>query len=485
MNDTLEAPSALGAFVQRIRQAEIKPTWIAGLIVGALIVWLAVPTPGDLTDPAWHLFIIFITTIGLVITNAMPIFVAAIGALAVAILSGVLAPEQAFSGFSKGFILLIAVAFLVARAVVNSGLGNRVAYWMITKLGQTTLGLGYSMVATDVLIAPAFPSNTARSGVLFPITQSLALGSGSRPDAASRKRTGAFLMMTSMAGLSVSSALWLTAMAANPAGAEMAAEHGIEITFGSWFVAASLPSLVAALGIPYVLHRFFRPEVTQTPDAPQIARERLREMGPMSVQEWVTAATFVGLVAGWSMGKWLGINPTAVAFAGLFVLMVTGIFTVRDLRSQGGTLEVLIWFGILYTLSTYLNRFGFMTYLGDIIADLVAGAPWPFVYSVLLVSYVLLHYFFVSQTAQMLALFPVYLAVGIGAGVPSTLMAFMLLFATNFFSCITPQGSSANVIFVGSGYLTTGEVYRYGGIVTLANLAVYGLVGTAWVLLVA
>ena len=60
----------------------------------------------------------------------------------------------------------------------------------------------------------------------------------------------------------------------------------------------------------------------------------------------------------------------------------------------------------------------------------------------------------------------------------------MLLFATNFFSVITPQGSSANVIFAGSGYLTQGEIYRTGAIVTFANLLTFMIVGTPWILMV-
>ena len=454
------------------------------IISVAVLTWLAAPIPEGLTPPAWHLFLIFISTIAIVIANAMPLFVAAIGALAISLLTRLLTPEQAFSGFSKDFILLIAVAFLIARGVVKSGLGNRIAYLIIAWLGRTTLGLGYSMVATDLLIAPAFPSNTARSGVLFPIVQSLALGTGSAPDEATRKATGAFLMMMSMTGLSISSALWLTAMAANPAGAEMAAKQGIEITFGSWLLASSVPSLLAFALVPYLLYRVFPPEIVRTPDAPKIARERLKEMGAVTAQEWIMAGTFLCLVTLWSLSKQLDINMAAVAFGGLFVLMVSGIFSVRDLKKEGGTLEVLIWFGVLYTISTFLNEFGFMPYLGDRISAVVAGLPWLVVYAVLLVGYVLIHYFFVSQTAQMLALYPVFLAVGIQAGVPAVLMAYMLLFATNFFSCITPQGSSANVIFVGSDYLTSGEVYRNGAIVTFANLLIYGIVGPLWILAV-
>ena len=66
--------------------------------------------------------------------------------------------------------------------------------------------------------------------------------------------------------------------------------------------------------------------------------------------------------------------------------------------------------------------------------------------------------------------------------VPIGLMAPMLLFATNFFSVITPQGSSANVLFAGSGYLSLREIYRYGAIVTATNLTIFLVVGTPWLL---
>ena len=40
---------------------------------------------------------------------------------------------------------------------------------VVSVFGRSTLGLGYSIFLTDAVIAPAFPSNTARGGVLFPI----------------------------------------------------------------------------------------------------------------------------------------------------------------------------------------------------------------------------------------------------------------------------------------------------------------------------
>ena len=102
----------------------------------------------------------------------------------------------------------------------------------------------------------------------------------------------------------------------------------------------------------------------------------------------------------------------------------------------------------------------------------------------LIVLYVFIHYLFVSQTSQVLALFGVFLDVGTRGGVPLPLMAFGLLFASSYFSVITPQGGSQNIIFAASGYLTQKELYRLGFLTTLFFLAVFLILGTPWIMFV-
>ena len=228
-----------------------------------------------------------------------------------------------------------------------------------------------------------------------------------------------------------------------------------------------------------------------TPQAPVLAKQMLKELGPMSRLEKLTAVVFLGMVFCWAFADNLNklfssvlVERTAVAFLGLAILLVAKAFTDEDLKKQGVALVTFIWFSLLYALSTGLNSSGFMTYMGKILTNYVAGMPWMWVYVILVVGYVLIHYLFVSQTAQMMALFSVFLTVGIASGVNPTLLAMMLLLATNFNSVITPQGSSANVLFVGSGYLTTSEIYWYGALVTLLNTVLFLTLGSAWILLV-
>jgi DASS family divalent anion:Na+ symporter len=291
-------------------------------------------------------------------------------------------------------------------------------------------------------------------------------------------------MFSGIASLTVSSALWFTAMAANPLGAEIARGYGLEIGFGSWLVASSIPTLTAMALLPLVLYKFIGPEVTATPEAPRAARRALAEIGPLRPHEKIVAATFAGMVGLWAAAATIGLDSTAVAFLGLGVLLATGVLTLGDIAKEGDVLATFIWFAVLFTLSGQLNELGFMGYLGERLAGALGGLSAAVAGIVLVVAYVLLHYLFVSQTAHLLALFGVFLDVGVKLGVPVGILAFLLLFATNFFSANTPQGSSANLLFAGSGYLSQGQLYRLGALTTAFNLVLYLVVGVPWLVLV-
>ncbi len=85
--------------------------------------------------------------------------------------------------------------------MVKCGLGARLGNLVVSLFGRSTLGLGYSVFLVDGVIAPAFPSNTARSGVLYPLVLSIAEAVGAKPGDEGRQRLGSFLMFSGMASL--------------------------------------------------------------------------------------------------------------------------------------------------------------------------------------------------------------------------------------------------------------------------------------------
>ena len=445
----------------------------------AIGIWFC-PIPAGLTAPAWHLFAVFAAAIASVLIGAFPLLTASMLAVGAIVLTGTITPVQAYSGFANSSVLLVVVAFIVAQAVVKSGLGRRISLFMVSRFGGSSLGLAYSIVLTDAAIAPAFPSNTARGGVLFPIVLSVVTGAGSKPDQPEGRRLGGYLMFCGMASLAISSALWMTATSCNPIAVQIVQKAGLEINFGKWLLASAVPSLVALGLLPLIVAKIFPPRVGKTPEAPAAARRDLASMGSMSRDEWITAATFVLMVAGWVFGSKLDLNTTSVAFMGFGVLLA-GVITLDDVAKQGDTLATFLWLSILFAMSGQLNELGFMGYVGERLADGLGGLSWTILYVTLIVLYVVIHYLFVSQTSQVLALFGVFLDVGTRGGVPLPLMAFGLLFASSYFSVITPQGGSQNIIFAASGYLTQRELYKLGLIITLAFLAIYLLIGSPWV----
>jgi len=101
-------------------------------------------------------------------------------------------------------------------------------------LGKKTLGLGYGLITTDLVLAPAIPSNTARAGgIVFPLAKSSAKAFGSEPDDGTARKIGAFLIQAAFQGNVVTSAMFLTAMAANPLATKLAGEIAHQCELGA------------------------------------------------------------------------------------------------------------------------------------------------------------------------------------------------------------------------------------------------------------
>ena len=131
------------------------------LIPGAVLYF--VPLPG-FTAVQQHLLAVFLATIISLVAQPVPMGVSLLTALAVLGLTRTVAPAKVLSGFSNQTVWLIFTAFLFARAVTQTGVGMRLAYLFVRRFGHSSLTLGYSIAASDLVLAPFVPSDTARGG---------------------------------------------------------------------------------------------------------------------------------------------------------------------------------------------------------------------------------------------------------------------------------------------------------------------------------
>lgn len=455
---------------------------LAGALAIGVALWFT-PPPDGVDIRAWHLLAIFVATIVGIIASPFPMGAVAMFGIAATSLTGTLTIEQSVSGFGERVIWLIVIAFFVSRGFIKTGLGARIAYRFMAAVGHTSLGLGYSLVAADLALAPAMPSNTARAGgVIFPIVSSIARSYDSQPHDGTARRIGAYLMKTAYQGTVVTSGMFLTAMAANPIIARLAADAGVAITWGNWALAAIVPGLVSLTVMPWILYRVHPPEIRATPDARQTARDRLRAMGPLSSQEWAMLATFALLLVLWIGGTRLGLDGTGTtaAFVGLAVLLLSGTLTWEDVLQEKGAWNVLVWISALVMMANYLNELGLVPWFAQTMGEVVEGIDWVPAMLILSVVYFYSHYFFASNTAHVVAMYAAFLAIAIGAGAPPTLAALMLAFFSNLFAGLTHYGTGPAPVYFGSGYLEMGVWWKLGALLSVVNISIWMIVGGLW-----
>jgi len=160
-----------------------------------LIVRFFVPKPVEVTPEAWQLLSIFLSTIAGLVLSPLPVGAWAFLGLTATVVTKTLTFSAAFSAFTNEVIWLIVISFFFARGFVKTGLGDRIATYFVKWMGKSTLGLSYGLTFSEVLIAPAMPSTTARAGGVFlPIIKSLSLSAGSEPATPSAKKLGAYLV---------------------------------------------------------------------------------------------------------------------------------------------------------------------------------------------------------------------------------------------------------------------------------------------------
>jgi len=452
--------------------------WAVVLFPGALLFF--VPLPG-LNATQSHLLGIFVATIIALVAQPVPMGVSVLIAMTLLALTGTLPPAKVLSGFSNVTVWLIFTAFLFARSVSATGFGNRVGYLFIKRFARSPLTLGYSIVGANVVLAPFIPSDTARGGgIIFPITRSVALdfGSESGPTAG---RIGTYLMLIGFHSTYTTSAMFLTGMVANPLIAEFAHKIGhVELTWMRWFSGSVVPGFLSLLIVPWLLIRFFKPEIEDMAPARELARRELERMGPPKRGEKWLMAIMLGVMAGWVSSPWHGIPNTFVALAGLSALLLVKVMTWDDLLAEHKAWDALIWFAPLIMMADSLNETGVIKYLSEKLFRVMQGWPWPWVLLGLVVAYLYVHYSFASMTAHVTALYPGFLAAALAGGVPPLLAALPLAYFSNLNAGITHYGTGSAPVFFGAGYVKQADWWRIGFLISIVNLVIWMGMGIWW-----
>ena len=468
------------AIAHKLGINKIDTSWLLPLLVGG-VVWL-LPSPTGVSQQGWHLLAVFLTTIAGFITKPLPLGAIALIAMTTLVTTNTLTIEQGLSGFSHQTAWLTVSSFLIARATIKTGLGTRFAYLFITLFGKSSLTLSYGLSLADLILSPVMPSGNARSGgVIFPIAKSLATAYDSEPEDGTQRRLGAFLMTTAYQSTQITTALFLTAMVANPLIAQLAFEIAqVELDWVTWAKAASLPGIISLLVMPSIVYRLYPPEIRSTPQAAKIARQKLQQMGAMKQTEWSMVAVFIVLLCLWGWGDLWGVKSVTTSLIGIVLLLLTGVLTWQDIVREQKAWNIFIWFSILLMMATFLNQFGSIDWIGFVVGNAVQNLWWQWAFLCLSLVYFYSNYFFASKAARVSAMYPAFLTVAISLGTPPMYAVLVLAFLINLSGCLTHYGTAVAPIYFGAGYVDAASWCKIGFVLSLAYLFIWIAIGGWW-----
>lgn len=455
-------------------------------LVGAL-VWIC-PVPENVEPEGWVVLAVFSATILSFILRPMPMAAVVLVGLVVLSLTESFADgskasvQYALSGYGSAIVWLMTAAFLIAGAVVETGLGRRVALMLIHKLGRSARGLAWGVCSAEFVLGPFVASNTARGGgVLAPIVDSLCRTLAKGDEKARRNGVSELLILTGSHADLITSAMFLTAMSANAIVSQAAGEvAGVEFGWTQWALGALVPGVVGLALLPLFLGLFVKPSGVDVAAARADARHELEKMGPVSRNEKCLLGVFLLVLSLWATSELHGIHTTATALLGVAALMLSGAHSWRSMANNSGAWDALVWLGGLVTMAAALKDRGVIAWFADNAREWVGGLDGIAAALGLALIYFYSMYGFSMLSGHITAMAAAFITLAVAVEAPPMLTVALVAYFSNLCGCLTNYSSGPVIIYFGFGYVPAPRWFRIGAMMSLFHLAVWLTVGMVW-----
>jgi di/tricarboxylate transporter len=446
--------------------------FIAGIIVFALVYVAPLNLLGEISSQGQMcLSLTLMTVVWWACGVAQPAFVSAIY-LALLMLTGTADGATVFKSWTGLTMWMVIGAYLIATAVKDSRLGERIAYWFSLKFVRSWNSLVISIFALTVILSLLIPHPFPRAFMILAVMQAICDAAGmSKND----KIKVGFL---TFAAAAPGSMFFLTGDATlNPL---VVADSGVECTFVQWFIYMSVPMLVATLATLGLGLTLFKPQSEFKLDL-DVVRQKQAELGPVSVTEKRVVVWLAIAVALWMTEGITGMNigfVTLIIGAGMALPFVGEILTPKSWDSV--PINTLVFLTAAMAIGTVGGATGMNTWIANVVLpDAVPSNIFVLALLLALIT-VIIHMFMGSVMAVLGICVPAFVTFVSGTGI-SPLAVSMMVFSAINIHYILPFHNLA--VLVGSGEDAAGysskEAMRMG-IPLTAVVFVVVLVEAAW-----
>lgn len=376
---------------------------LAGVLTGLVIALLE--PPDGLNAGAMQGFGIIITAIIWWVFSVFPEYVTAILMCVFFVLLGLVDFTTVFQSFSGTTWWLLVGAMGLGAAITKSGLLVRFAFQVMRLFPRTFSGQVLGQLATGIITAPFVPSMAAKMAMLAPIARAVsdAMGYERRSKAATGIFSAMFTGISNMAPVFLSaSAIGYFILGLLPA------ETQAQFSMQYWFV-CTLPWAVVVSILNYLSIKWLYQPREEREIPPEFIQNRLNELGPLRLEEKITAAVTVTSLLLWATEPWHGIPPVLVALISLSILSGLNIMDRNDFKN-GIPWDSLVFIGAVLNLGLVFESLHINVWVIKIFQPVFAsfaGNIYLLILALSLVTY-LVRFLIASQMAY-ISIFLVFL----------------------------------------------------------------------------
>ncbi len=473
-------PTRSASKVERIMQYLGIP--LAALTFVALYI---MPTPAGLTWQGQMALAVFTPALILWVSKAMPVYATAMLAMVMLVLTGGWTAKSVMGVFGYDVIWLMVCAFILTSAMIKTNLARRIALFLVTTMGRRAKWAQLSMIIVNLLLAFLVPSTTARAALMLPIVIILAEVYGAVPG---KSRFGAALMIQELQANNIFTSAIVTATACNIMAQGWINEASArQVYYIDWLIAQMPIAIITMLLSWFIGQLLFKPEYdTPKGEGMDVLRRELKELGPMSADEWKAAAVFSLAVILWFTDKWhiqlfgMVIDKAVVAILAATLTFMPGInlLTWKETKIPW---DLMIFSCGAYAAGMALQNSGAAKWVLDRLFEAVGIQHMNFwaAYVIVLVVAMFSHVVFTSKTVRTTIVIPMVIAMALSMGIDPMALALPAAF-TMAWSITLPPHCKPNLIFYGTGHFTVIQQLTYSTLVCIIGLILLIIAGPTW-----
>ncbi len=438
----------------------------AAIVICAAIVLL--PTPEGLTREGQNAIAVFALCFVLWVSNALPLSVTSLFAIVLLPTLRVIPAERSFALFGSSVVFFILGAFILAAALMRSGLSTRLAVGFLRSFGRSPRSLLGGVIFSGGFLAFWMPEH-AVAALLFPIVLEIARALELAPN---RSGYGKLLFLALAWGAVIGGVATFLGGARAPLALGILGEHyGLSIGFLDWMLAAAPFSVVLMAVAFFVLPRIFPIDIDDIARAREALDQKAQELGPLSMREKGVAIIVVVTIIAWIVagGAFELASIAILAAVSLFAFGLIDWRSVEEYVNWG----VILMYGGAIAIAAALHETGGAGWIADVAMSRVGGLSS---FGMLMVFAVVAAFLTeaISNVAAVALLLPICFGVAEGTGVPPVAVVFAVAVPAGLAFAL-PMGTPPNAIAYSAGYFRLRDSVLAGSLLKILALGILAL----------